>query len=275
MATNSDVQRFMILGAARTGSNFLLSLLSAHPYIQTYGELFNLDSLPKESLLEALADPIAYLRRRVYRVHGPEIAAVGFKMFYYHLTKYYFQKAIDVSETSPQLQEKFLQLSSFIESNYEWDTLYGRFQATWEFLRSDGSLAVIHLKRRNALHALMSLKTAFLTNRWLSLGSRSQAAPAVHLDPDECCRYFDMLETYASEADAAFRDHPKIEVIYEDLVGKQRNTLQRIFAFLRVPYQPVTARMRKQNRVSPSEALGNYNQLKNYFRHSRWSAFFE
>ena len=58
--------RFMILGSARTGSNFLLSLLSAHPSIKTYGELFNLDSLPQPVLQEALEDPVLYLRRRVY-----------------------------------------------------------------------------------------------------------------------------------------------------------------------------------------------------------------
>src|SRR5690349_290006 len=85
---------FMILGTYRTGSNLLLSLLSAHPAIKTYGELFNLDSLPHEKLLEALADPVAYLQRRIFRAHAPGIAAVGFKMFYDHLTREYFEKPV-------------------------------------------------------------------------------------------------------------------------------------------------------------------------------------
>ena len=81
--SKSKVQRFMVLGSARTGSNLLLSLLSAHPHVKTYGELFNLDMLPETSLLEVLDDPITYVQRRVYQDHKLEIAAVGFKMLFF------------------------------------------------------------------------------------------------------------------------------------------------------------------------------------------------
>jgi LPS sulfotransferase NodH len=275
MESNSHVQRFMLLGSARTGSNFLLSMLSAHPRIKTYGELFNLDTLPKESLLEALEDPIAFLQRRVYEPHGPEIAAVGFKIFYDHLTRHYFQKPIDVHEASPQLQDKFAQFSAFIESNYVWETLDKRFRTTWEFLHADRSLAVIHLKRRNLLHTLISLKQAFMTRRWWSLKSSPQTTPALYLDPEECCRYFHMLDNFAAEADTAFEDHPKLDVIYEDLAEKQQDTLQRIFTFLKVSYEPVTTRMRKQNLAVPRETVDNYDQLKHYFGNTKWDVFFE
>jgi LPS sulfotransferase NodH len=275
MDSNSNVQRFMILGSARTGSNFLLSLLSAHPHIKTYGELFNLDSLPQESLLQALEDPVTFLRRRVYKTHGPEITAVGFKMFYDHLTRDYFQKPLDLSEASPQLQEKLTQFSSFMESNYTWEILNGRFLATWEFLRDDLSLAIIHLKRRNLLQTLISLKMAFITRQWWSLKSSPQTTLTMHLDPEECGRYFQMLDGFAAEADLAFAHHPKIEVMYEDLVAEQQVTLQQIFKFLKVPNEPVTTRMKKQNLVSPRETVANYGQLKDHFRHTRWDVYFE
>lgn len=274
MDSHSSIQRFMILGSARTGSNLLLSLLSAHPYIKTYGELFNLDMLPKENLLEALEDPIAFLQRRVYKAHGPAITAVGFKMFYDHLTRDYLQKPIDVSDAAPQTQKKLKQFSSFIESNYAWETLDKRFRKTWEFLQADRSLAVIHLKRRNMLHTLISLKMAFMTSQWWSLKSSPQAASTVHLDPEECCRYFHKLDNFTAEADAAFAGHSKIDVMYEDLTGKQQDTLQRIFTFLKVPYEAVTTRMHKQNLASPAVIVNNYDQLKSYFRHTRWDIFF-
>ena len=265
----------MVLGSARTGSNLLLSLLSAHPHVKTYGELFNLDMLPQGSLLEALEDPATFLRQRVYQTHKPEIAAVGFKMFYEHLTRDYFIKLVDVSDAAPQLQEKYTRFSNFIESNYAWEILDERFRATWEFLRADQSLAVIHLQRRNMLHTLISLKRAFVTSQWWSLKSGLQTTPLVHLDPEECCRYFQKLSNSAAEADAAFADHPKIDVIYEDLIEKQQDTLQRIFAFLKVPYQSVTTRMKKQNLESPRETVSNYQELKSYFRNTRWDVFFE
>ena len=273
--SNTKVQRFMVLGSARTGSNLLLSLLSAHPHIKTYGELFNLDMLPETSLIEVLDDPITYLRRRVFQDHKSEIAAVGFKMFYDHLTNDYFTKLVDMSDAAPQLREKYSHFSSFIESNYAWETLDQRFQAAWEFLRADQSLAVIHLQRRNMLHTLISLKQAYMTSQWWSLKSSPQTTPPVHLDPEECCRYFEKLSNSAAEADAAFAEHPKINVIHEDLIEKQRDTMQQIFAFLKVPYEPVKTRMKKQNLASPRETVANYEQLKVYFRNTRWDVFFE
>jgi LPS sulfotransferase NodH len=271
----SNVQRFMVLGSARTGSNLLLSLLSAHPRIKTYGELFNLDMLPQEYLREVLEDPIAFLRRRVYQPHPPEITAAGFKIFYDHLTSDYFRKPINVSEASPQLREKFAQFSSFIASNYQWEILDQRFRTAWEFLQADQSLAVIHLKRRNLLHTLISLKKAFMTRQWWNLKGSPQPAVTMHLDPEECCRYFQTLDKFAAEADAAFAAHPKIDVMYEDLAEQQQNTLQRIFTFLKVPHEPVATRLKKQNLASPAETVDNYDQLKKYFQPTRWNLFFE
>jgi LPS sulfotransferase NodH len=273
--SNSKVQRFMVLGSARTGSNLLLSLLSAHPHIKTYGELFNLDMLPETSLFEVLDDPVTFLRRRVYQNHKLEIAAIGFKMFYEHLTRDYFTKLVDVSDAAPQLKEKYTQFSNFIESNYAWETLDERFRTTWEFLRADQSLAVIHLQRRNMLHTLISLKRAYMTSQWWSLKSEPQTISPIHMDPEECCRYFEKLSNSAAEADTAFAEHPKINVIHEDLIENQQDTMQRIFAFLGVPYQSVATRMKKQNPASPRETVDNYEQLKSYFRNTRWDVFFE
>ena len=92
-----------------------------------------------------------------------------------------------------------------------------------------------------------------MTSQWWSLKSGPQTIPPVHLDPEECCRYFEKLSSSAAEADAAFAEHPKINVIHEDLIENQQDTLQRIFAFLKVPYDAVTTRMKKQNLESPGK----------------------
>jgi LPS sulfotransferase NodH len=270
-----NIRRFMILGSARTGSNFLLSLLSSHPSIKTYGELFNLDMLPRDSLTEALNDPVAYLQRRVYKPQGLGISAVGFKMFYDHLKKDYFDKPMQASDTSRRLQEKFDRFSAFIESAYDWDTLDKRFRDAWGFLVEDVSLAVIHLKRRNALDTLISLKRAFATNEWWSLKSDSRPTFAVHLDPEECSRYFQRMSDFQAAADTAFAAHPKIDVIYEDLAERQQDTLKAIFSLLDVPALSLTTRMIKQNQATVQETVANYEQLKNHFRHTQWGALFE
>jgi LPS sulfotransferase NodH len=272
---NVKIKRFMILGAARTGSNFLLSLLSSHPAIKTYGELFNLDALPRDNLTEALEDPVAYLKRRVYKPHGSSVSAVGFKMFYDHLTKDYFDKPVRAGDTSQELQDRFDRFSAFVESNYDWDSLTMRFRGAWDFLIEDVSLVVIHLKRRNALDTLISLKRAFATDKWWSLKSESGARFTVHLDPEECSRYFQRISDFQAAADTAFASHARIDVIYEDLVERQQDALKGIFTLLDVPCLPLTTRMIKQNPAPARETVANYEQLKNHFRPTQWGELFE
>jgi len=275
MQQNKNIRRFIVLGSARTGSSFLLSLLSKHPSIKLYGELFNLGKLRRDDLLEALEDPIQYLRKRVYKIPPPNIAAVGFKMFYYHLTRDYFEKLIDPSEASETMQNKFLQFSSYIDAHYEWSALYQKFRDTWDFLISDRSLSVIHLTRRNILNTLISHKTAFMTNQWMSVKGDRQAKTPLHLDPEECRRYFDKIQTLAQEADAAFAAHRKIELVYEDLVAAREPQLRSIFAFLDIPCMSVSTIMKKQIRAPAHEIVENYSQLKESFRHTEWNSFFE
>lgn len=275
MDENPRVCRFMLLSGPRTGSNLLLSLLSGHRSIKTYGELFNLGVLPADSLRHALDDPIAYLRQRVYTEHRPETSAIGFKMFYEHLTADYFRKLVDPSEASEQLQRQFRELSAFIEANYDWPTLERRFRAAWNFLIADRGLAVIHLRRHNLLDSLVSLKTAYLTRQWWTLREGGGAAATIHLDPEECRRYFHKLEAFAEQADRAFADHRRLDVSYEELVQARRQVLPRVFAFLGVPDQEVGTRMRKQ-RVAPlSASIANYRQLRQCFEGTAWHAFFE
>lgn len=275
MEDNANVCRFMVLSAARTGSNLLLSLLSGHPSIKTYGELFNFGVLPEQSLRHALDEPIEYLREKVYKPHRPEVAAVGFKMFYEHLTADYFRKLTDPSDASESMQEKFRDLWAFIEANYDWPALEGRFRAAWECLIGDRSLAVIHLKRHNLLDSLVSLKSAYVTRQWWTLKDGGGATARVQLEPEECRRYFETLEACAAQCDSAFAAHRKLDVSYDELVHERAEVLRRIFTFLNVPHQDVQTRMKKQRLAPLSETVANYSQLKQSFEGTSWYTFFE
>lgn len=276
MEHNQRIRRFIVLGSARTGSNLLLSLLSAHSAVKTYGELFNLDRLPQDALREALEDPVSYLRRKVYASHPDRITAVGFKMFYYHLTRDYFEKLIDPAGSSSEMQSQFARLRSYIDANYDWTELYQRFHGAWALLASDTTLMVVHLKRRNMLNTLISHKTAFQTNRWMRVKSREPSpATILHLDAAECQRYFETLEAFAERADTLFGAHRKIEVCYEDLAADRQATMNGVFAFLDIPCEAVSTAMAKQIVTPASEVVANYGHLKESFRHTRWNRFFE
>ena len=263
-------------GIRQNGIQLLLSLLSAHRSVKTYGELFNLDSLPRDALPEALDDPVSYLQRRIYGPHPNHIAAVGFKMFYYHLTPDYFEKLIDSAAAASGMQGKFERLRSYIAANYDWSELYRRFRDARAMLAADPALSVVHLKRRNMLNTLISHKTAFQTNRWMRVKSRDPEPPMIlHLDAGECQRYFEKLEDLAEKAEALFLTHRKIDVHYEDLVADRQHQLKRIFTFLDVPFEPVSTIMAKQIVAPAYEVVANYGQLKESFQHTRWSGFFQ
>jgi LPS sulfotransferase NodH len=272
---NTHGQRFMLLATARTGSNLLSSLLSAHPSIKMYGELFNLDTLPQKSLLEALEDPVAYLRKRLYKPHRPEIAAVGFKMFYDHLKKDYFEKPVELSDVSERVRSKTLDFARYIEASYPWPILSRRFQDTWNVLIEDRDLAVIHLRRKNALDTLVSLKTAFVTGQFWSLNTDGEAKTTIHLTPEECRRYFQRVDASAEEAEAVFAHHHTLDLTYEDLLGSRERELERIARFLNVPEVPVSTRMQKQIRSPASEVVANYTELKDCFKQTKWYVFFD
>ena len=197
-------------------------------------------------------------------------------MFYYHLTRDYFEKLINPADAAADMQSKFARLHSYIDANYDWTELYRRFHDAWAMLAADLELTVVHLKRRNILNTFISHKTAFQTNRWIRVKSRAPEPPTVlQLDAAECQRYFEKLEAFAEQADALFRTHRTIDVHYEDLVDDREKQLERIFALIDVPFEPVSTVMAKQIVVPASEVVANHRQLKELFQDSRWSRFFE
>jgi LPS sulfotransferase NodH len=267
--------RFMILTSPRTGSNFLLSLLSAHPSIKAYGEIFNLEMLHRRTLMSLLDDPIVYLRERVYGEHRHNIEVVGFKMFYRHMSPEYFHKLVDPGLATKDQQERFRRCSDFVEANYDWPTLHKRFRETWEFLIADQRLAVIHLKRRNILNTLISHKTAVMTGQWWRVGREKLKTPRVHLETDECRQYFETIDGLIDRSDAAFAGHAKLDVVYETRVERREDVVRDLFAFVGVPYRPVATRMLKQAPVRAAERVENYAELKSSLRDTKWSPFFE
>jgi LPS sulfotransferase NodH len=257
---NRQCRRFMVLGTARTGSNLLLSLLSGHPAIKTHGELFKLDALAADNLRDVLDDPIVYLRRRLGTAHPDDVTAVGFKMFYHHLT-------LEHVDMLPSV-------AAVVDSQYDRTTLERRFKDAWDRLIADRDLRVIHLKRRNMLDTFISLKTALHTQHWWSV-ARAARPTSFRLDPEECHRYFQRLAGLVASADDAFAGHATIEVVYENLVEWREQTLASVFAFLGVPWHAVTTRMNKQRSTRVSEVVVNYDELKESCRQTPWATFFE
>ena len=132
---SADYRRFVIIGAARSGSTLLTSLLNDHSQALAFGEIFRaqdmigwdippfLDFQAPNLLALYRMDPVAFLQRKVFRRWPRNYAAVGFKLFYYH------------ARTPVHA-------------------------AVWTHLAADENLSVVHMKRRNLLDQYYSLQLA-------------------------------------------------------------------------------------------------------------------
>ncbi len=233
-----DYTKFIILGRARTGSNFLASLLRSHRRIMCFGELFN--NLRRDTIFwdypgcevtpEALGlrerDPVAFIDTRVFASVPRHVKAVGFKLFYVHA------------------QEE-------------------HWRGVWDHLKSHTDCKVIHLRRRNIVRVHLSEKIAFQTQRWSILrDDDAYRDVAVEVTFGECLKMLGQTREYVERYQRLFADHDVLEVFYEDLVSNFDAETDRIQRFLGVARRRLRAATRKQARQPLTTMISNYAELK-------------
>lgn len=244
---NTGYTRFIVLGRSRVGSNFLRGLLNSHSQIRVFGEIFqNKESIGwampgyRQSARDTrlfLEQPVDFLEKKVFHQFPPQIAAVGFKLFYYHAR------------------------------DAQWAPV-------WQHLQRDEALKVIHIKRRNILKTHLSRQRAMQTDNWVDTsGERKRSAPLT-LSYEECLQDFEQTRRWEEENDDFFAAHDLLEVIYEDLAADYAAAMQRVQHFLGVSPEAPAPETYKQSRASLSQAIANYDTLKAEFAGTPWLSFF-
>ncbi|MCA9968635.1 MAG: sulfotransferase [Anaerolineales bacterium] len=246
---NRRYTRFIVLGTARTGSNYLRGLLNAHDQVVAFGEVFrhyeeigwDFSLVPETGAMrrQFQSDPVAFVEQRIYGNFPAHIRAAGFKIFYYHAQ----QPA--------------------------WAPL-------WPHLEAQTDIKVLHVKRRNYLKTLLSRKRAFLTDEWVRRApGSSQPVGPIAIPYEECLADFTKTRAYEAEFDGRFATHDRYDVMYEDLARNEAAEMRRILAFLGVPEKAVAPSTVKQSKSLPlSQAIANYAALKAQFAGTEWAAFF-
>lgn len=230
--------KFIILGRARTGSNFLASMLRSHGEVICFGELFNSvhpgtirwDSPGFEVTPEALAlrerDPLGFIDTQVFASVPRQVKAVGFKLFY------------------NQAQEE-------------------NWRSVWDYIKAQTGWKVIHLRRRNIVRVHLSEKIADKTQKWSILrDDDAHRDVAVELTFSDCLRTFEHLHESIERYQRFFADHDVLDVFYEDLVANTEVETDRIQRFLGVPRRQLRAKTRKQARQPLTTMISNYDELK-------------
>jgi hypothetical protein len=283
-AASRDYVRFIILTYARTGSTMFAASLNSSPNIICFRELFNpimdgigfhVDGYDNASAQDrALRDQdfAKFLEDRIFCEHPKEIGAVGFKMPYVH---------------------------------------FGSVPGLLEWLVGDTDIRVLHLKRRNPLRMLVSLRIAQTTGGWSedrkgTLASKFRPANAaraarhplraanrlrkflwpkeppwkslrapVTLSEGECRTFFAEIERDSSHYGGLFGGHPQLTLSYEDLVEDRKNAFNQAQSFLGVKPRSLAVTTRRQNPEPLHKLIANHDELYAAFKNTPEAAFFD
>lgn len=191
--------RFVILNAARTGSNYLCALLNSHPEVLCHHEIFNphvvgvARHLQKSgyqlgTIEERERDPIAFLARVWATPHGRPV--VGFKL------------------------------------------CWRQHEPAYRAVLADASVRKLVLKRRNRVKTFVSLLRARQTGEWVVYNDDDLSAnrPRIRVEPAQLhdniafndAYYEEIQSTLAASGQTSFTLH------YEDLWDEEmlRRTLE-------------------------------------------------
>jgi LPS sulfotransferase NodH len=240
--------KFAVICRGRTGSNLLLTLIRSHPRIFSWGEIVGEGTLQQPCLKREILSlgPAAYARRCFNRVAFE--SALGVKALYYQLEDEYGQR---------------MGVSGLPE--------------VMDFLKSQKDIKIIHLKRKNRLKTFLSIRVAELTSQYMTIegASEKDGSISISLTPEECEQEFNLIGQWEKFYDAAFQEHERLNLYYDDLVAKRESECNRILDFLNVPRRPLTTPMQKQRKSRLSEAIENFDALKRHFAGTEWAWYFE
>lgn len=257
----------------------LCSYLASHSQVRMFFELFHrhLDSIPfsapgyraksKDPHLVALRnqDPVGFLKTEIFKPYLPSTKAVGFKLLYPQA------RADDPWWNTAEFDRWWHKVGH----EPSWKNAKSDL---WAYLKSDPEIAIIHLKRQNLLRAQVSAFVAQSTGYWgagATGGIGEKTAVKLELNAEELQQDFAAARRMEQEADQLFSSHKKLSLTYEQLVGEPEEVLQKVQNFLGLELQQLQTQTRKQAWQPISDAIANYNELKQHFNGTPWQEFFE
>jgi LPS sulfotransferase NodH len=172
-----------------------------------------------------------------FKMYPKSIKAVGFKIFYNH----------PLGEENNEL---------------------------WSELVNMKELYVLHLKRKNILRTLISLKLALVSDTWVKYSSEHSKKKSVTFTKSELMEGFIQTKNWEMRGEEMFNDHPLLTIWYEELISESVETFNNITDFLNLEPSEVNTYLKKQNPEKSRNLISNYDELINGFLGTPWESFF-
>ena len=236
--------RFVVLSTQRSGSTWVVDMLTSHPRVVAYSELFmhGGEGVPKWGREQDLPYWQTFIREQgggriarpywLWRYLGqafeerPGVEAIGFKLMYSQLTRI----------AKPLMPALWLR-----------------------------RVRIVHLIRRNALDVVLS-KEAGEARRGVLHAREGQPLESVriNLQTADLLQRMTAHERAIEGARVRFKrvGIPYQEVVYEDLVADEEGGFASLFRFLGVEPQPVSSALQKVNPTAHEELIENYGEVR-------------
>jgi len=262
-------QPYVIVSLARTGSTYLESLLSSHPDILSFREIFGARKSVRGNR------GLVY----VYTIFQKPNINNAFRVLLYKnirlIRAMLFKLPVQVFLSSLLFGSYPTQIKC---AGFKYHLYHGaRLPELREYLHRQKEIKIVHLIRKNYLHMLVSEKLAQSSCQWELKDKTANKAHdiTIILQKSECEKKFLRYKEQEQEAATMFAGHDLLAVYYQDLVDHQKSTLDGIQEFLGIERKLLSSPLKKQRERRLSEVIENYTSLKNSFKGTRWSTFFD
>ena len=224
-------QRFAIVGNARTGSNYLLDGLKTSPSIRMYHEIFADHN-------RQIGKEFDRIFSTVFQPESKATEAVGFKVFYNHLTDDEWQKFLACKD---------LKIIHLIRRN----------------------------RLRTVISLEIAFKTGQWTQSSKANPSEIKVKRLM-MDPSKLIRRLEQIEEGEATARARFQDRQILEVIYEELIKSPTSVFESVGIYLGVNgIDPGQIRLRRQNPETLQQLIINYEEVAAALRNSRFEEYLD
>lgn len=245
---NQNYKRYVIFGHQRCGSSVLTSGLKSHPNIKAFAEVFtpslitfnykgyDNQSLPMLKYRNAL--PVTFLENVIFAEQAQDTVAVGFKVF---------PDQIDNA----------------------------RFEPVWKWLKQEKDIALIMLNRDNSLKTLCSVQIAKKTGVWGIKDTAKRPTIQISLSPAQCKAFFEKREHYAQLLRERFKGRELLDISYEKFAADIPKYFEQVQNHIGIPPIQLPVNDVKKEVREMKDIISNYSQLKQEFKDTKWSKFFD